>query len=128
MGVAVGGGSLGLGVLRLEDGTQGDGHEGGGEPVGLDSNLVAIGREFEAEAGDAGVEDDEVDVQVGGISDPVGELDDAGVVCEVDGPDFDLGLILSAELSGFVQGSEEGGPRFLAFGGVANGEDQAGEA
>lgn len=126
--VAVGGGSLGLGVLCLEDGTQCDGHKGCGEPVGLDGDFVAVGCGFKAQAGDAGVEDDEVDVQVRRVSNPVGELDDAGVICEIDRPNFDLRRILAAARRRFFQGGEEGGPRFLALGGVTDGENQAGEA
>lgn len=41
--MTVGCGSLGLDVLRLEDGTEGDGHEGGSQPVGLDGDFIAVG-------------------------------------------------------------------------------------
>lgn len=67
-------------------------------------------------------------MQVWRVSHAVGEFDDAGVVCEIDGPDFDLRLTLAVALRGLLQGGEKGGPRFLAFGGVPNCKDQAREA
>ena len=123
----VGGAAATAGVLGLQDGPQGDGQEGGAEPVGLDGELVLVG-DFVPEARDAGVEDAEVDLEVGRVADAVRKGGDAGVVGQVDGPDFDGGGGGGAAAAGaFVEG-EEGGFGRLAFFDVADGEDQPAEA
>lgn len=120
MPVGVGGG--GVVVLSLQDGPQGDGQEGGAEPVGLDGELVPVGREVVPEARDAGVEDAEVERQVRRVADALRKGGDARKVRQVNGPDFDGRRVAAA--AGLSVRGEEGGFGRLAFSRVADGEDE----
>lgn len=114
-------GYFGAAVLGLENGAEEDGQKGGAEPVCLDGEFISIWCLLKIEAGDAGVKNGKVDAEVRRVSRASGKIGDAGVICQVDRPDFNDWLMLAP---GLLQGREEGGLGFLAFGCVADGEDE----
>lgn len=118
--VGVGGGVV---VLSLQDGPQGDGQEGGAEPVGLDGELVPVG-DLEPEPRDAGVEDAEIDRHARRVSDTLRKGGDARIIRQVNWPDFDRWRGALAAAARLSMRGEQGGFGRLAFSRVADGEDE----
>ena len=125
----LGGEPTGAAVLGLQNRPQQNRQERGAEPVGLDGEFVPVDDSV-IEERDAGVEEAEINLEVRCVAHTLRKRVDAGVICHVEGPDFDRGreVAAAAAAAGLFEGAEQGVFGCFAFCRVADSEDEMAES